>query len=93
MSAATRTIQESPGPPKNKTRRKADLEAPRCRENCQINHNIQQAAALLQVSPWQVRQLIECGRLAAMNISAGEGKKYLRIPHASIGKLLVTDGQ
>lgn len=93
MSAATRTIRERPAPSKNKTRRKADLQAPRCRENCQVNHNLNQAAALLQISVWQVRQLIECGKLAAMNISAGEGKRYLRIPHASIGKLLVTDGQ
>lgn len=65
-------------------KRKAELVAPDCSENCQINHTYAEAAALMRCSIRHVETLVEKGKLAFIECGAGDVRKHRRIPHSAI---------
>lgn len=68
-------------------KRKTELVAPPCRENCQINHTYEQVAAILNISVYQVEKLVSYGRLRYVELGVGEVRKFRRIPHAELRAL------
>ncbi len=90
MVAANRNLKlAKPGSKRRiPQKRKGELIAPACRPDCEINHSVVQAAAIMQVSVWQVQQLVKLGKLAAINCGTGDIKKLLRMPHSAIRALL-----
>lgn len=70
-------------------KRKAELVAPQCPANCQVNHTIEQTAALLQCSTDTVRNMIEGGALPHIECGLGLSKKSKRVPHAALRKLII----
>jgi excisionase family DNA binding protein len=76
-----------PSNKKQARRRKAQLVAPTCKPNCQINHTIDQIAALLQCSPKHVRKLIADGEIKGVNWGTKD-RKHIRVPHPEIRKKL-----
>ena len=68
---------------KQTRKRKRDLIAPQCRENCQRGHNVEEAAAIIGISVPQLFRLINTGRIEHAN--AGTGKsRYPLISHQAI---------
>lgn len=81
-------MRKSKGKKKRRARKK-ELVVPNCRENCQVNHSIDQIAALCNISPHHVRLLIKDGTFKAIDFTRSKGKKRktLRIPHPEIYRL------
>jgi excisionase family DNA binding protein len=76
-------------PNKKQTRkRKAELVAPQCRADCQINHTYEQVAAILNISVYQVERLVNAGRIRSIELGLGEVRKFRRIPHSAIQEIL-----
>jgi excisionase family DNA binding protein len=78
------------GRKKQTRKRKSELVAPQCKENCQINHTIEQVAALLQCSPRHIERLLEAGRLPYICCGLSKRRKTRRIPHSSLRELVVS---
>jgi excisionase family DNA binding protein len=78
---------------KNKQRqarkRKSELVAPRCVENCQIAHTVEQIAALLTCSPATVDDMMEAGRLPYIEVGTGMERKSRRAFHSDLKGLKV----
>ena len=72
---------------KQTRKRKRDLVAPQCRENCQRGHNVEQAAALIGISVRQLWALISANRIETFDAGLGKSKRrYILIPHQAIYK-------
>jgi excisionase family DNA binding protein len=69
-------------------RRKGELRPPVCQagDNCQINHTIEQTAALLNCSIKTIQRLLDAGKLEYIECGLGV-RKFIRVPHASVRKL------
>ena len=72
---------------KQTRKRKRDLVAPVCAENCQVNHTIEQSAALLQCSVAVVERMLSTGILLYVLCSVGLKRKSRRVPHPAIRQL------
>lgn len=87
-----RSDRKSDRKKKKSTRKhKSELVAPECSENCQINHTIEQTAALLQCSTDTVIRMLKRGTLPHIKCGAGLKHKSRRIPHSAIRQLVGTE--
>lgn len=81
-------MKSSNGKQKHTRKHKSELVAPQCAENCQINHTVEQTAALLQCSTDTVIRMLKKGSLPYIKCGAGLKHKSRRIPHSAIRKLI-----